>query len=234
MPYQIKNGIIYSGNAVTLTQAQYDALTTAEKNNGTVYYIYDSDAMIEAQEVGLDGGNVETLAGSVATFETSPSTAVHAEGEYILYQAQLYKVTSAIAVGEDLTVGSNIEATNLGNELNAGLIDGMGAKLLWSGNFTGSGSITVNGLSDWLVVAYSSYESDLYMLVGSPSRGGTLYGVYDSASITTTAYRFSQNGDTISVNSNDRGIYMEGTTTYSGGTNNHIRHIYGLIKKPTQ
>lgn len=122
MPYQIKNGIIYSGNAVTLTQAQYDALTTAEKNNGTVYYIYDSDAMIEAQEVGLDGGNVETLAGSVATFETSPSTAVHAEGEYILYNAQLYKVTSAIAVGEDLTVGSNIEATNLGSELNAGLI----------------------------------------------------------------------------------------------------------------
>lgn len=122
MPYQIKNGIIYSGNAVTLTQAQYDALTTAEKNNGTVYYIYDSDAMIEAQEVGLDGGNVETLAGSVATFENSPSTAVHAEGEYILYQAQLYKVTSAIAVGEDLTVGSNIEATNLGNELNAGLL----------------------------------------------------------------------------------------------------------------
>lgn len=121
MPYQIKNGIIYSGNAVTLTQAQYDALTTAEKNNGTVYYIYDSDAMIEAQEVGLDGGNVETLAGSVATFESSPSTAVHDEGEYILYQAQLYKVTSAIAVGEDLTVGSNIEATNLGNELNNGL-----------------------------------------------------------------------------------------------------------------
>lgn len=121
MPYQIKNGIIYSGNAVTLTQAQYDALTTTEKNNGTVYYIYDSDAMIEAQEVGLDGGNVETLAGSVATFESSPSTAVHDEGEYILYQAQLYKVTSAIAVGEDLTVGSNIEATNLGNELNNGL-----------------------------------------------------------------------------------------------------------------
>ena len=68
----------------------------------------------------------------------------------------------------------------------------MGATLLWSGNHSGSGSITVPGLSDWLIVAYSSYESDLYMLIGSPSRGGTLYGVYDSASITTTAYRFGQ------------------------------------------
>lgn len=43
MPYQIKNGIIYGSNAVSLTQAQYDALSTAEKNNGTVYYIYDVD-----------------------------------------------------------------------------------------------------------------------------------------------------------------------------------------------
>jgi hypothetical protein len=42
MPYQIKNGIVYGSNAVSLTQAQYDALSTAEKNNGTVYYIYDS------------------------------------------------------------------------------------------------------------------------------------------------------------------------------------------------
>lgn len=145
-----------------------------------------------------------------------------------------------VQVAEPLMGNTNISDIGDGtitgaiSSLSAGLIDGMGAKLLWSGNFTGSGSITVNGLSDWLVVAYSSYESDLYMLVGSPSRGGTLYGVYDSASITTTAYRFSQNGDTISVNSNDRGIYMESTTTYSGGTNNHIRHIYGLIKKPTQ
>lgn len=43
MPYQIKNGIVYGSNAVSLTQAQYDALSTAEKNNGTVYYIYDVD-----------------------------------------------------------------------------------------------------------------------------------------------------------------------------------------------
>lgn len=119
MPYQIKNGIIYSGNAVTLTQAQYDALTTAEKNNGTVYYIYDSDAMIEAQEVGLDGGNVEDLAGSVATIETSPATANHSVGEYILWNGVLYTVTSAIATGENLVVNSNISATTVGEELTA-------------------------------------------------------------------------------------------------------------------
>ena len=43
----VKNKIEYGGassgdtNSVELTQAQYNALTTEEKNNGTVYYITD-------------------------------------------------------------------------------------------------------------------------------------------------------------------------------------------------
>lgn len=121
MPYQIKNGIVYGSNAVSLTQAQYDALSTAEKNNGTVYYIYDSDdAVFDAEDVGLaDGGNVQTLAGSVAVIETSPATAIHAVGDYIVWNGQLYEVTTAIAVGETLTVGTNISATTVGEELTA-------------------------------------------------------------------------------------------------------------------
>lgn len=117
MPYQIKNGIIYSGNAVTLTQAQYDALPTIQKNNGTVYYIYDSNDIVDAEDVGVNGGNVEDLAGSVATFETSQATSSHAVGEYILYQANLYKVIAPIDSGETLTVGSNIESAKVGDEL---------------------------------------------------------------------------------------------------------------------
>lgn len=121
MPYQIKNGIVYGSNAVSLTQAQYDALSTAEKNNGTVYYIYDSDdAVFDAEDVGLaDGGNVQTLAGSVAVIETSPATATHAVGDYIVWNGQLYEVITAIAVGETLTVGTNITATTVGSELTA-------------------------------------------------------------------------------------------------------------------
>lgn len=119
MPYQIKNGIVYGSNAVSLTQAQYDALSTAEKNNGTVYYIYDSDdAVFDAEDVGLaDGGNVQTLAGSVAIIETSPATATHAVGDYIVWNGQLYEVITAIAVGETLTVGTNITSTTVGEEL---------------------------------------------------------------------------------------------------------------------
>lgn len=121
MPYQIKNGKVYGSNAVSLTQAQYDALSTAEKNNGTVYYIYDSDdAVFDAEDVGLaDGGNVQTLAGSVATIETSPATGTHAVGDYIVWNGQLYEVITTIAVGETLTVGTNITATTVGEELSS-------------------------------------------------------------------------------------------------------------------
>lgn len=117
MPYQIKNGIVYGSNAVSLTQAQYDALSTAEKNNGTVYYIYDSEAVLDASDVSLGSGTVEDLAGSVAVIETSPTTATHAVGSYLVYNGQLYEVTAAIAVGETLTVGTNISATTAGAEL---------------------------------------------------------------------------------------------------------------------
>ena len=60
---------------------------------------------------------VETLTGSVATIEESPATAIHAEGSYIVWNGQLYEVTASIAVGETLTVGTNITAKTVGGEL---------------------------------------------------------------------------------------------------------------------
>ena len=43
MPVIIKNGKTYGDRSVTLSKAEYDALSSAEKLNGTVYYIYDSN-----------------------------------------------------------------------------------------------------------------------------------------------------------------------------------------------
>ena len=111
---------------------------------------------------------------------------------------------------------------------------GSTAEVLWEGNFSGAGSITVPGISDWALVGYVNYENETYILVGNPTRGGGLYGKYDSASIETMAYRFGLSGDTLTVSSADRVIYFENTTTYSGGNNNHIRKIYGLVKKSAQ
>jgi hypothetical protein len=58
-----------------------------------------------------------SLVGSMAQVETSPATAAHAVGSYIVWNNQLYEVTSAISVGETLVVGSNISATDMGSEI---------------------------------------------------------------------------------------------------------------------
>ena len=52
---------------------------------------------------------------NIATIESSPATAAHAVGEYIVLNGQLYKVTAAISAGQTLTVGTNIESTNVAN-----------------------------------------------------------------------------------------------------------------------
>ena len=108
------------------------------------------------------------------------------------------------------------------------------AELLWEGDWNGSSSLTVPGLSEWLLVAYSNYADDTYLFIGNPDRGGSNYGVWGASTISDIAYRFSFNKttDTLSVNQNDRGLYFTGGTTYEGSTNCSVKRIYGLIKKP--
>lgn len=216
MPYQIKNGIIYSGNAVTLTQAQYDALTTAEKNNGTVYYIYDSDAMIEAQEVGLDGGNVEDLAGSVATIEASPATANHEVGEYILWNGVLYTVTSAIATGENLVVNSNISATTVGSELTA-LNAGLTCQLFTS--FVGSHALNLPSEFNELYI-FASVQA------GGNSFSRTMYLIKNALPDTYQYYYSGDSGGRISAHISKTAIdtieYYDDSTNYTAQTTFNI------------
>ena len=117
MPTIIKNGRNYSGTSVSLTQAEYDALPEVTKMNGTTYFITDSEVVLNAEDVALDEGNLNDLAGSVATIETSPATTNHEVGEYILWNGVLYTVISAIATGENLVINNNISTTTVGTEL---------------------------------------------------------------------------------------------------------------------
>ena len=101
-------------------------LTFAE----TPLYYRDSQGQYHRIMSGADMTGYRTAAaqdaidtaqnGNLATIESSPATAAHAVGEYIVYNGQLYKVT-AIASGQTLTVGTNISAVSNGgfNELNA-------------------------------------------------------------------------------------------------------------------
>lgn len=170
MPVIIKNGKVYGDRSVTLSQAEYNALSEVEKNNGTTYYIYDVNSFVQANEVGLDGGTVEDLAGSVATIETSPATAAHSFGEFILWNGTLYSVTAAISVGETLTVGSNITATSAGEELQA-LKNGLTPSIIGTKSSIPISQASSMSLDD----SIENYRMLLIMLRTSNNRCGSLY-----------------------------------------------------------
>lgn len=78
----IKNGIKYFGdNSVELTQAQYDALSQAEKLNGTTYYITDGQNITTAAAVsynntasGLTATNVQAVIDELGLVITGQAT----------------------------------------------------------------------------------------------------------------------------------------------------------------
>ena len=61
---------------------------------------------------------VNEVKSNLATIETtSTASKAYSVGDYLVYKGQLYEVTSAIASGGTLTVGTNIVATTVGNVL---------------------------------------------------------------------------------------------------------------------
>ena len=60
---------------------------------------------------------IEKMLNCLAQVETSPTTHAYSSGDYLMYNYQLYRVTSNIANGGTLTVGTNITATTVMDEL---------------------------------------------------------------------------------------------------------------------
>lgn len=111
---------------------------------------------------------------------------------------------------------SAAEAAN--NQLSSEL--GNIGKLLWSGSFT-SGSITVPGLSNYLYIIVNVGGVPCF---GSPEYGGITLGGYSSYDFAYRSYRFSVNGDKVTIDDINRGG--------SDGTGNvEVRNIIGLVSK---
>lgn len=121
MAVHMRNGIQYGGipNGTVKGVNPSTVPTTVKQLNqiGTVGNI--APVTIPSAVKFSNGDTLETAIGSVATIETSPAVAAHDAGEYIFYNGQMYKVIAAIAVGETLTVDTNITSTNVGSELTA-------------------------------------------------------------------------------------------------------------------
>lgn len=108
---------------VSLTPTQlallegYNILTT-DGNNINLRYTGTVASNVQS-EIDEFEESTRTLAGSLAMIETSPATANHAVGSYLMLNNRLCKVTSAIATGEQIIVGSNVQYTTVAEELTA-------------------------------------------------------------------------------------------------------------------
>jgi hypothetical protein len=108
---------------VSLTPAQlallegYNILTT-DGDNINLRYTGTVASNVQS-EIDEFEESTRKLASSLAMIETSPSTANHATGSYLMLKNRLCKVTSPIATGEQIIVGSNVQYTTVAEELTA-------------------------------------------------------------------------------------------------------------------
>jgi len=108
---------------VSLTPTQLVLLTgynilTTDGDNINLRYTGTVASNVQS-EIDEFEESTRTLAGSLAMIETSPATANHAVGSYLMLNNRLCKVTSAIATGEQIIVGSNVQYTTVAEELAA-------------------------------------------------------------------------------------------------------------------
>lgn len=94
----------YSPTATVTKTGSTATISITDKNGTTTATVSDGSDVSES---------------NLATIETSPVTHAYSEGDYLVYNGLLYKVTAAIAIGESLTVGTNIESTKVGDELSS-------------------------------------------------------------------------------------------------------------------
>ena len=88
---------------------------------------------------------------NIADIEASSiASQAYEKGDYLIYAGQFYKVTAPIAIGDSLTVGTNIEATNVGNEI-SNIESGSKIRMTFGEDFAGltftltDGSETITG-----------------------------------------------------------------------------------------
>ena len=98
-------------NKLDSTVVVSDTQPTATENKLWVDTDAGAGASYQIPTVAEMDAADNTILGNLAMIESSPATAAHAVGEYIVYNGRLYEVTAAITSGQSLVVGTNIKST---------------------------------------------------------------------------------------------------------------------------
>lgn len=77
---------------------------------------YVEEEIYEADKAYTEA-DIAKILGDIANSEESPALKSHGIGELILFEKKLYKVSAAIAIGDTLVDGTNIEETDVANEI---------------------------------------------------------------------------------------------------------------------
>ena len=111
----------------------------------------------------------------IAPLENSPATAAHTVGDQLIYNDTLYKVIAAIAVGDALTVGTNIQAAR---------------KIVYQISATESIiagiEYTTTASQAYSAGDYLLYDWTLYKVTASIASGGSIITTGGSANVSAT------------------------------------------------
>ena len=88
--------------------------------NGTPYL-----GITQAQDMSVQVGDntlnlqsaIQNILGDFAPIESNPVSKAYTVGQYLIFNGNLYKVTTDIAQGGTLVIGTNVQATTVNNEL---------------------------------------------------------------------------------------------------------------------
>ena len=142
----------------------------------------------------------------------------------------LYKAALAIPANTAIDATYLTAVSNGGFNSLGGALSKYG-KVLWDGNLSGAGSITVPDLDSYALIGIISGYGDMYMMIGNQTRGGTLYGTYRGTTVSQLAYRFGYSNNVLTVSDDDRGVTDGTNTTYSGNAICALIRVIGLIPK---
>ena len=135
-------------NGSTPSTIEQDWYTTLS-NTATATISVSSSAYALASDFENFKNNIATVEASVIASQN------YEAGEYLIYANQLYKVTADISIGDSLTVGTNIEATSVGDEL-ADKTAGSIVELTFDADFAGETFTLTDGVETYTGTVPSS------------------------------------------------------------------------------
>jgi hypothetical protein len=196
-----------------------------------------ADAKATGDAIAALGSSVSDMLGIVIDGNSTPVGA--SAGQYVIVKNSTISgvtdglYTAALAIPANTAIDATyLTAVSNGGFNSLGVALSKYGKVLWEGNLSGAGSITVPDLDSYAVVGIISGFGYQYMMVGHPARGGMLYGGYRNNTITQLAYRFGYpDNNVLSVSNDDRGVTDGTNTTYSGNASCALIRVIGLIPK---